>query len=102
MGPPMCNRTSELKAGTTSEYDAVGHPDLIRCSPIIIPTWVPCQRCRLTEYFLACQGPSDRPEKHWKRETPAENDLTIKGKAYIAEIYAHPTQHARDKSTAHP
>ena len=33
-------------------------------------------------------------------ETPAENDLTIKGKAYIAGIYEHPTRHAPDKSTA--
>ena len=29
----------------------------------------------------------------------AENDLTIKGKAYIAGIYEHPTRHAPDKST---
>jgi acetyl-CoA C-acetyltransferase len=55
---------------------------------------------RQTEYFLACQGPPDRPEKSWKQETPAENDLTIKGKAYIAGIYEHPTRHAPDKSTA--
>jgi acetyl-CoA C-acetyltransferase len=34
------------------------------------------------------------------QETPAENDLTIKGKAYIAGIYEHPTRHAPDKSTA--
>ena len=35
-----------------------------------------------------------------KQETPAENELTIKGKAYIAGIYEHPTRHAPDKSTA--
>src|SRR5437660_9865990 len=35
-----------------------------------------------------------------RKETPAENDLTIKGKAYIAGIYEHPTRHAPDKSTA--
>ena len=35
-----------------------------------------------------------------KEETSAENELTIKGKAYIAGIYEHPTRHAPDKSTA--
>ena len=29
-----------------------------------------------------------------------ESSLTIKGKAYIAGIYEHPTRHAPDKSTA--
>src|ERR1700761_875098 len=33
-------------------------------------------------------------------ETSAENQLSIKGKAYIAGIYEHPTRHAPDKSTA--
>jgi acetyl-CoA C-acetyltransferase len=36
----------------------------------------------------------------WEEETPAENQLTIKAKAYIAGIYEHPTRHAPDKSTA--
>ena len=35
-----------------------------------------------------------------RKETPAEKQLTIKGKAYIAGIYEHPTRHAPDKSTA--
>src|SRR5260221_10220292 len=35
-----------------------------------------------------------------KEETSAENELTIKGKAYIAGIYEHPTRHAPDKSTS--
>src|SRR4029078_13448112 len=39
-------------------------------------------------------------KNRWEQETPAENDLTIKGKAYIAGIYEHPTRHAPDKSTA--
>src|SRR6202140_542569 len=30
----------------------------------------------------------------------AESDLSIKGKAYLAGIYEHPTRHAPDKSTA--
>src|SRR3569832_2400847 len=34
------------------------------------------------------------------KETSAEKDVTIKGKAYIAKIYKHPTRHAPDKSTA--
>src|SRR3569623_847992 len=34
------------------------------------------------------------------KETSAEKDVTIKGKAYIAGIYEHPTRHAPDKSTA--
>src|SRR5437899_9794089 len=55
---------------------------------------------RLTEYFRACQGRPYRPEKLLEQETPAENDLTIKGKAYIAGIYEHQTRHAPDKSTA--
>ena len=58
------------------------------------------QLSRQTEYFLACQALPDRPEKSREQETPAENDLTIKGKAYIAGIYEHPTRHAPDKSTA--
>src|ERR1700755_2318170 len=39
-------------------------------------------------------------QKNPRQETPAENDLTIKGKAYIAGIFEHPTRHAPDKSTA--
>ena len=35
-----------------------------------------------------------------EEETSAENELTIKGKAYIAGIFEHPTRHAPDKSTA--
>ena len=35
-----------------------------------------------------------------EQETPAETQLTIKGKAYIAGIFEHPTRHAPDKSTA--
>src|ERR1700709_133473 len=39
-------------------------------------------------------------KNRWE-ETPAERaDLSIKGKAYIAGIYEHPTRHAPDKSTA--
>ena len=36
----------------------------------------------------------------WEVETSAENVLSIKGKAYIAGIFEHPTRHAPDKSTA--
>src|SRR6185503_17785330 len=36
----------------------------------------------------------------WKKKRQRRNDLTIKGKAYIAGIYEHPTRHAPDKSTA--
>src|SRR5690242_1458621 len=35
-----------------------------------------------------------------QKKTSAENELTIKGKAYIAGIFEHPTRHAPDKSTA--
>ena len=77
---------------------------LIRLSRIIIPTWcrtwVQSLPSRLTEYFHACQGGGERSEKPPEQETRAENDLTIKGKAYIAGIYEHPTRHAPDKSTA--
>src|SRR4051794_364893 len=41
-----------------------------------------------------------KARKPWEQATPAENDLSIKGKAYIAGIYEHPTRHAPDKSTA--
>src|SRR5215813_2349021 len=54
------------------------------------------------EYFTAYQGPCNRPRNYPGRtkETSAENQLTIKGKAYIAGIFEHPTRHAPDKSTA--
>src|SRR5450755_1666247 len=55
---------------------------------------------RPAEYFGACQACPERRENGCKKETPAENDLTIKGKAYLAGIYEHPTRHAPDKSTA--
>src|SRR5271169_4054961 len=35
-----------------------------------------------------------------EQETSAENDLSIRGKAYIAGIFEHPTRLAPDKSTA--
>ncbi len=35
-----------------------------------------------------------------RRDEAAETVLSIKGKAYIAGIYEHPTRHAPDKSTA--
>src|ERR1700758_4133963 len=55
-----------------------------------------------TEYFAACQGRAGSSQKRlWvEKETPAENELSIKGKAYLAGIYEHPTRHAPDKSTA--
>jgi hypothetical protein len=39
-------------------------------------------------------------QKNWKGRTPTETGLSIKGKAYIAGIYEHPTRHAPDKSIA--
>src|SRR4030081_3960904 len=36
----------------------------------------------------------------WQEQTSAESELSIKGKAYIAGIFEHPTRHAPDKSTA--
>src|SRR4051812_14492138 len=50
--------------------------------------------------FPCLPSPSRQARKKVGQETPAENDLTIKGKAYIAGIYEHPTRHAPDKSTA--
>jgi acetyl-CoA C-acetyltransferase len=44
--------------------------------------------------------PSRQAKKLGEKETPAERNLSIKGKAYIAGIYEHPTRHAPDKSTA--
>ena len=38
--------------------------------------------------------------KSTRKRTSAENELSIKGKAYIAGIFEHPTRHAPDKSTA--
>src|SRR2546423_14251464 len=46
------------------------------------------------------KAPPTGQEIVWEEETPAENQLTIKGRAYIAGIYEHPTRHAPDKSTA--
>src|ERR1700756_2139579 len=60
-------------------------------------------------YPLACRNISSlakavptgqkTPERANKK-SPAENELSIKGKAYIAGIFEHPTRHAPDKSTA--
>src|SRR5438309_2610012 len=50
--------------------------------------------------MAACQGRPERRENLGKQATPAENDLSIKGKAYLAGVYEHPTRHAPDKSTA--
>src|SRR3954452_17930711 len=47
----------------------------------------------------ACQGRRERRENQREQETPAEIELSIKGKAYLAGIYEHPTRHAPDKST---
>src|SRR5262245_4502275 len=56
---------------------------------------------RRAEYFRACQSAHRGSEKRSKKKTRAETSvLTIKGKAYIAGIYEHPTRHAPDKSTA--
>src|SRR6185312_3926496 len=46
------------------------------------------------EYFAACQGSANRPRNYPGRtkKTSAENELTIKGKAYIAGIFEHPTR----------
>ena len=56
-------------------------------------------RARPHGIFRRLPSLPDRRENRWE-ETPAENDLSIKGKAYIAGIYEHPTRHAPDKSTA--
>ena len=49
----------------------------------------------------ACQGCAERPEKPLaNKKRQRRTILTIKGKAYIAGIYEHPTRHAPDKSTA--
>src|ERR1041384_5625198 len=47
----------------------------------------------------ACQGPCDSPQNRGKKRQ-RRACLTIKGKAYIAGIFEHPTRHAPDKSTA--
>ena len=39
-------------------------------------------------------------KNRWKKKRQRRAALTIKGKAYIAGIYEHPTRHAPDKSTA--
>src|SRR5256714_7125667 len=55
---------------------------------------------RLAEYSPLAKPAGAGQKKAGNQDTPAENDLTIKGKAYIAGIYEHPTRHAPDKSTA--
>ena len=65
-----------------------GHSVLRDCSaPVKRGGCLPTQRRQATK--TACE-----------QETPAESDLSIKGKAYLAGIYEHPTRHAPDKSTA--
>ena len=49
--------------------------------------------------FTALAKPALTGQKNRWEETPAERRLSIKGKAYIAGIYEHPTRHAPDKST---
>src|SRR4030088_375284 len=39
-------------------------------------------------------------KNRWQEEASGEPSLSIKGKAYLAGIYEHPTRHAPDKSTA--
>src|SRR5438270_8381957 len=57
--------------------------------------------CRLARRNISLLAkPLPAGQKNAGKETPAENDLTIKGKAYIAGIFEHPTRHAPDKSTA--
>src|SRR5450631_4658072 len=46
------------------------------------------------------KAPATRQKKRDGQEMPAEKELSIKGKAYIAGIFEHPTRHAPDKSTA--
>src|SRR4051794_41851507 len=47
----------------------------------------------------ACQASPDASQNRGKKRQRRVL-LTIKGKAYIAGIYEHPTRHAPDKSTA--
>ena len=55
---------------------------------------------RPTEYFRACQQGNGGSEKTGSEKRQRRPYLTIKGKAYIAGIFEHPTRHAPDKSTA--
>src|SRR5205085_5108167 len=57
-----------------------------------------CERIPLLAQ-RACQGLCDSPQNRGKKRQRRVL-LTIKGKAYIAGIYEHPTRHAPDKSTA--
>ena len=61
-----------------------------------------CAKRRITERrnisTLAKPAPTGEKTAGQKRQRRAV--LTIKGKAYIAGIYEHPTRHAPDKSTA--
>src|SRR3954465_5513245 len=50
--------------------------------------------------FRALAKAAATGQKNRWEETPAERRLSIKGKAYIAGIYEHPTRHAPDKSIA--
>src|ERR1043166_6695950 len=54
---------------------------------IALPAQRACQAC--------CESTQNPGKKRQRRAC-----LTIKGKAYIAGIYEHPTRHAPDKSTA--
>jgi len=81
---PMLQSGSRLCAAALSRCSASGTRGL--CSPDGI--------------FPRLPRPRQHVRKTRQEETPAENELTIKGKAYIAGIYEHPTRHAPDKSTA--
>src|SRR5216684_2915144 len=53
---------------------------------------IPCRGIALGDFDSrdACQGSPERRENHCDQEMPAENELSIKGKAYLAGIYEHP------------
>src|ERR1700761_533230 len=50
--------------------------------------------------IAACQGGPGRPKNPPRKKRQRREELSIKGKAYIAGIFEHPTRHAPDKSTA--
>ena len=81
--------------------DKRGHDDRLAMH-LHPPHPIPCRADARSRFRSrgACQGRRERRENRREQETPAESDLTIKGKAYIAGIYEHPTRHAPDKSTA--
>ena len=99
----LSGQSSRYNSGASRRGNTLAYPHL-RPDTISAdnhPELSPVATCLALRNISALAKPAlTGQKKSLEEETPTENDLTIKGKAYIAGIYEHPTRHAPDKSTA--